>query len=325
MKRQTIDKAFIKTLDWFNNKVVDWNSAGITYNLDGTTSQLQQYHFGFTCDSSITSSNGEYVLIYLKLGTKGLLLKNGELLREINRSYYQSSVYEFPAAFIDYKGKTYLIHCPREYCMLDIEDVESGILITSIPEREPSDIFHSRLEVSQDNKYLLSKGWVWHPFDVIALFDIEQCFLDPTLLDSGISPELDGEVHTATFLNDTQVICMSEEMEYDDDKEESISCDQLSIWNLMTQEIEHTTKLGVVTGNLFPIDDKRCWDMYNHPKIIDLESGKVIVEDKTLNSGQQSSAIIHHLKDLPKIAYNKATKQIAIANDKENLIEILTP
>ena len=40
-----------------------------------------------------------------------------------------------------------------------------------------------------------------------------------------------------------------------------------------------------------------------------------------IDSGKQGSSIIHHLSDLPKIAFNKETKQIAIA--KNNTIEIL--
>jgi hypothetical protein len=136
MKRRTIEAFGLKTLDWFEGKVVDWNSAGTQYSVDGEKKQLQKYHFRFTCDSSISSDDGEYVLIYQKLGTKGLLLKNGELIREINRSYYHSSVYEFPAAFLTYKERVYLVHCPNEYCQLDIEDVETGEIITNKIERK---------------------------------------------------------------------------------------------------------------------------------------------------------------------------------------------
>ena len=76
MKRQTIETNYLKTIDWFDNKIVDWNSAGTQYSLNGKTKQLQKYHFGFVCDGSITSECGKYVLLFQKLGTKGLLLKN---------------------------------------------------------------------------------------------------------------------------------------------------------------------------------------------------------------------------------------------------------
>lgn len=207
MKRQTLKAPALRTLDWFEDKLVDWNSAGTQYNWDGSSQKLQKYHFGFVCDGSITSENGEYALIYQKRGTKGLLLKNGEVLREINRSYYQSDVYEFPAAFLNYQDRTYLIHCPNQYCQLDIEDVETGEIFTNIPERNPHDVFHSRLEVSSNNQFILSKGWYWHPFDGVELFEVAKCMENPLLLDEKISLPLDWEeVPSASFLNDEEIL-----------------------------------------------------------------------------------------------------------------------
>lgn len=324
MKRQTIEPAYVRTLDWFNDTVVDWNSAGTAYSLDGTQTQLQKYHFGFVCDGAISSPCGTYALIYQKLGTKGLLLKNGELLREINRSYYQSSAYEFPAAFWEYKGRTYLIHCPREYCMIDIEEVETGILITNIEAREPTDVFHSRLEVSPDNKYLLSKGWVWHPWNIVEYFDLEKCFEQPTLLDKGTRPEVDGEVFSATFFSPDKVLVLdSDEIDYESNTNTVHVKNTIQIWNLKTNKIEHTVELDGPVGNLFPIDDKRCWDLYSYPKIFDLKTGKILEEDKDLFSGRQNSSIIRHLDNLPRIAFNQKTRQLALTN--ENCIEVLTP
>lgn len=324
MKRKTIETNYLKTIDWFDNKIVDWNSAGTQYSKNGETRQLQKYHFGFECDGSITSENGEYVFIFQKLGTKGLLLKNGEILREINRSYYQSSVYEFPSAFFTFKNRTYLVHCPIGYCRLDIEDVETGEILTNKSERRPQDVFHSRLEISKDSKHLLSKGWVWHPIDIIELFNIEKCISDPTLLDKGITiPNVTSEICSASFIDNNRIlVCASNEEPMDDENEEPIPPGHIAIWNIKTNEISKSVKIKGVFGNVFAIDDKKCWDLYDYPKIIDLISGEVIDKDEEVFSGKQGSSIIHHLDNLPKIAFNKETKQIAIAND--NKIEILT-
>jgi hypothetical protein len=324
MQRKTIEAYSVRTIDWFDDKVVDWNSAGTQYLESGEKEQLHKYHYGFVCDGSITSENGVYVLIFQKLGTKGLLLKNGELLREINRSYYQSSVYEFPAAFFTLKNKTYLVHCPAEYCRLDFEDVETGEIITKQSERDPQDFFHSRLEVSKDNKYLLSKGWFWHPFDSIELFDIEQCISDPKLLDRGKSiPDVTSEICSASFIDNNRIlVCASNEEPMDDENEEPIPPGHIAIWNIESDEVSKAVKINGEFGNVFAINDKRCWDLYKYPKIIDLINGEIIDKLEELSSGEQGSSIIHHLKDLPKIAFNQETKQIAIATD--NKIEILT-
>ena len=52
------------------------------------------------------------------------------------------------------------------------------------------------------------------------------------------------------------------------------------------------------------------------------ENGEIIDKDSTIFSGKQNSSIIHHLDILPKVAFNRNTKQIAIASD--NKVDILT-
>lgn len=325
MQRNTIDTYGLRTIDWFNNKIVDWNSAGTQYSNSDETTQLWKYHFGFVCDGSITSENGEYVLIYQKLGTKGLLLKNGELIREINRSYYQSSAYEYPATFFTYENRTFLAHCPNAYCQLDFEDVETGEILTAIEGREPQDYFHSRLEVSPDNKYLISKGWYWHPFDSVELFDIVACFSNPKLLDRGKSmPNVVSEVCSASFIdNDRILVSASNEEPLDDEDDGAIPPLHIGVWNIKTDEIESSKRVDGEFGNVFAINEKWCWDLYKYPKIIDYTTGTIIDKLEEISSGKQQSSIIHHLKDVPRISFNRETGQIAIAWD--NKIEILTP
>ena len=323
MKRVTIKADYLRTIDWFENKVIDWNSAGTQYSENGEIKQLNKYFFGFACDGSITSENGEYSFIYKKLGTKGLLLKNGEVLREINRSYYQSSVYEFPAAFLQFRGRTYLAHCPFGYNQIDFEDAETGEVVTNIPKRKPQDIFHSRLEISPDNKNLISKGWAWHPIDVIELFDIEKCFENPNLLDKGVNiPNVNAEISSASFINNDKILVRASKEGWAEEESDIIKDGQVATWNFKTGEVLNPITINSQIGNIFSIDETRCWDLYRYPKIIDLTSGKVIDKIEEIDSGKQSSSIIHHIADLPKIAFNRRTKQMAIA--KDNTIEILT-
>jgi len=115
MKRITLQTNGLMTISWLKDRVIDWGNSGRQYLLNGQVQELGGYYFSFPFDSAITSDNGVYSAIYQNLGTKGLLLKNGKILREINRSYYQADVYEYPIAFATLKnGKTYLIHCPNE-------------------------------------------------------------------------------------------------------------------------------------------------------------------------------------------------------------------
>ena len=285
--------------------------------------QLYNHYFTFAFNGAITSANGTYAFIYQKLGTKGLLLKNGEFIREINRTYYCADVYEFPWAFVEIDDRTYLIHCPIAYDQLDFEDVETGELVTNIPGRVPPDIFHSRLEVSSDGSLLMDKGWVWHPLDRTFVFDIKDCFHNPMLLDKfDVEPPVDVEIVTASFIDNKRVLIGSSNEVIDEDNL-SMFANQIATWDLQTNTISNQVAIDVEFGNLFVINERFAWDLYNFPKIIDTNSGRVIDSNKNINSGKQRSAIVSKSAGLPQIIFNYQTKQIAISGDEK--IEILTP
>jgi len=323
MKRQTIPANHLKTICWFNNGVIDWASAGKQYTLDGKTDQLGENSFNFG-DGAIISADGQYAFIYQKLGTKGLLLKNGALLREINRSYYCADVYEYPAAFITLNSKTFLIHCPSEYCRLDFEEVETGHIITSREGRNPTDFFHSRLEISPNGKYLMSKGWFWHPWDAIKVFDIEKCIQNPKLLDeSEIYPNVGVEIATASFIDDRCILLgSSDEEEMNEELLENLLPKHIAIWDITLNQISKPVKMDIEFGNLFAINDQYAWDTYGFPKIINLVTGEIVDQDESLQSGLQNSSIIRNIEELPKVAFNQKTKQLAITNgDSIEIIE----
>ncbi|MES2062486.1 MAG: hypothetical protein V4456_11240 [Bacteroidota bacterium] len=322
MEHQTITANYIATICWNGNIIVDWASAQ-QYDLNGSTDRLG-IHYGFG-DSAISSDNNEYVFIYKKLGTKGLLLKNGELVKEINRSYYCSNVYEFPAAFVTVKGKTYLIHCPVAYNQIDFEDVETGELITNVGGREPEDMFYSRLEVSPDGTYLMSKGWVWHPLDSVVVFDIKECLKNPRMLDNPqICPDTRAvEVCTASFIDDSTVVIGSSDEFVDEEDIGQLPPKHICLWHLKNNELSKPVKVNGDFGNLFAINNSYAWDLLGFPKIIDINTGEIIEQNKDINSGKQQSSIISDNSDFPSIIFNRQTKQVAIKAFEK--IEVLTP
>ncbi|WP_293306153.1 hypothetical protein, partial [Pedobacter sp. UBA5917] len=242
-----------------------------------------------------------------------------------NRSYYCADVYEYPAAFVTLEGKTFLIHCPSKYCRLDFENAETGQIITDAIDRNPIDFFHSRLEVSPNGKYLISKGWFWHPFDAIRLFDIKECFSNPHLLDqSEIYPNVGTEISTASFIDDNRVLWGSSDgEEIDDGLLENLPQKCMAIWDISSGRLSKPIKIDIEFGNLYAINNRFAWDIYKFPKIINLETGQVVDQDESISSGLQNSSIIHHLGNLPKVAFNPQTKQLAISNG--DAIEILEP
>lgn len=323
MERNTITTNRLRSICWLNDSIIDWINSGMLYSPDGSKKQCSKYGFVFSFDASITSSCGTYAFIYQKLGTKGVLLKNGEQLREINRSYYFAENYEYPAAFATVNDVTYLIHCPFEYNRLEFEIVETGEILTNVPGREPSDLFYSRLEVSDDSRFLISKGWLWHPLDVVEIFDIAACIANPLLLDkSDFTPDFGVEIGTASFVNNTQILIGSSDEVFDEDNI-IIPPKHIAIWNLLSGEITNVVKVQGEFGNLFAINDEFAWDTFGFPKIINLKTGEIVDIDKSIDSGKQNSSIVNRDDKLPLVAFNRQTKQLAIgANEK---IEVLTP
>ncbi|WP_326984123.1 hypothetical protein VUJ46_06135 [Chryseobacterium sp. MYb264] len=320
MERHTIKEVHFSTLTWAGDYLIDWAHSGTIFLPDGQIKKLGNYYLAFSFDSAINSSDGVYSVVYKRLGTKGLLLKNGEILREINRSYYHAEVYEYPVAFAKLNdGRDILIHCPNEYNRLEFEEVETGLILTNHIDRDPSDFFHSRLEVSPDNKTLLSKGWAWHPFDYVEVFDIEECIENPKALDqSKLNPEVNTEISTASFINNELVLIgASNDMEpFDDNSPDQLQNGQIGIWNLTTNTVSDIINPEcVIGGNLMIIDDTFAWTFYEHPKIINFRTGEIVDEIKEIWSGKQVSSIIHTTKDLPLISLNPKTRQIAIGRD----------
>jgi hypothetical protein len=168
-------------LTWRGDALVDWKGI-FEYRLDGTSSDAT-VNYAYRFDRAIASTSGKYAVLYEQLGTKGIILKQGKIIREINRSFYHAHVYEYPIMFLKFpEGTEAIAHCPDHYNVIEIEEVESGKRLTTRT-GESADFFHSRLQVSPNGKYLMSAGWRWHPWDYIQIYNVEQALENPETLD----------------------------------------------------------------------------------------------------------------------------------------------
>jgi hypothetical protein len=323
IQRQTIANCDPQTIAWLaKDLLVDWAQGGSLYGPAGQQGRGAGHHFAGPFNRAITSADGAYAFIYQHRGTRGLLLKKGALLRETSRSDYHAADYEYPAAFATVAGVTYLIHCPIEYNQLDFEEVETGELVTNVAGRAPAGYFHSRLEVSPDGTFLLSKGWFWHPWDAVVAFDIAACLANPLVLDeTALRPDVGTEVCTAGFLTDELVVLgTSNEEAMDEDLEAALPRESIAIWNIRTNALTAPVHIASEFGNLFPLTEKLAWDLYKHPKLLDLTTGALVASLPELASGGQRSAIVQH--DVPAIAFDRATGQLAFVTG--NQLELLS-
>ncbi len=207
MKLKTVNAPDVKSLVWSGDTLVDWISGGDTYSLEGA-SEASRVHYPYTFNEAISSRSGKYVVLVSRRSTKALLLRNGKLIRELNRSYYCAESYDYPVAFVTLSdGREAIAHCPNEYNQLEVEIAETGELLKSTSDRKPSDYFHARLKVSPNNRYLASCGWVWHPVDYPHIFDIQTAEKNLSHLDGpGVELRTLADTSSLAFVSDHEIV-----------------------------------------------------------------------------------------------------------------------
>jgi hypothetical protein len=304
----------VRSLHWHGDALVDLASGGITYHFDGTTKPRSVY-YAYRFDQAIGFKETGYAILYEKLGTKGLILKNGKHVREINRSYYRANAYEYPIAIFELPdGRVAIAHCPEEYNKIEIEEIESGKRL-AVRQGEAQDFFHSRLQVSPNGEYLISAGWVWHPIDLIQIFSIPEALRNPSYLDQYKRlqlPEELFEINAAAFQKNGKIL-ITGLSDGDSGKQDSF----LVRYNPKDWNTELLVPLHEVSGTIMAVGDEHLVGFSEHPKLIEISTGKVIYRWPELKSGNQNSSIIHHLGKLPYLALDPARNRFAVADDKE--------
>lgn len=325
LKRKTLNyNTSPKSLNWKDGQLVDWVGGGSVYRLNEEfTPSFRSYAYHF--NAAIQSPNGTYAAIYERSGTKGLLLKNGEIIREINRSYYQAGAYEYPIAFANLENGQYaLIHCPNDYNKIEVEDLETGEPLGPTIERKPDDCFHSRLRVNKSGTHFISAGWFWHPYGMMQLYNLQDVIESPLILDNSNSIiPINSEVCSAEFLSNNLVYISSTFEEPLDDEEEDenyLQEGELGLFNIQENRWLKKIKSKQTLGNLIPIDENFIVDMYKHPKLINTNTGVIVQVIEGIDSAKQCSSIVWDAK-LSPVAVDHKNKQIAIGGD--NKIEIL--
>jgi hypothetical protein len=175
--------AGILSLCWRGDELVDWVGGGRAFASDGTEQPASvSLWLPFRRRNDI--AGWPLCRDYERLGTKGLLLHDGRIIRELDRSFYHADAHEYPVAlFNDPEGRLLIARCPGQYCRVELEEAESGRPLTASADRKPSDFFHSRLAASPHGTRLLSAGWLWHPLSCVVCFDVARALTDPRHLD----------------------------------------------------------------------------------------------------------------------------------------------
>ncbi|NEB04589.1 hypothetical protein G3I78_36900 [Streptomyces sp. SID13726] len=275
--------AEVQSLAWDGDDLVDAVGGGRRWGPDGV--ERASISRGFPFDRSVVSPSGRYSVVHAERGTEALLLDGDRLVRELNRSDYHAADFDYPVALGALPdGREVLVHCPEEYNVLEIEDVESGERLTR-GERQPKDVFHSRLAVSPDGTHLLSAGWVWHPYGVVEVFDLADALTAPAVLDGHgvlpMDPGIDAEVVSACWLDGDRVAVATGEEFLDDEETPALGPRQLGVWSLSAMRWIHRNKVDFTIGTLIARGDTVV-SLYGNPRLIDVTTGAVVAEWPTV-------------------------------------------
>ncbi len=248
----------IRSLVWQSEQLVDWAAGNRRIALDGQVTSCSVI-YAYRFDAACASPSGRYVVLYERLGTKGLVLDQGRLIREINRSYYFANAFEYPVtiAALD-NGQEVLIHCPDEYNQLEIDDLVTGQRLTASAARKSSDFFHSRLAVC--GRFLMSAGWLWHPLEYVYVYDWHAALSDPRLLDEAreLTP-IAVEMEAAAFIDDQHLVVATTAESFADEEGKEFSLpnmqapNSLGIWDLYDWQLLRQVHVAEPLGTIMPL------------------------------------------------------------------------
>lgn len=315
----TLQAPGVRSLVWREDVLIDWVGGGATYHLDGRHHEAgvrYAYHFDAALDCA------PYSVIFERRGTKGLLLRDGDVVRELNRSFYHASAYEYPVALWRTKsGRTLLAHCPEHYHQLEVEDAETGERLTA-GTRDPDDCFHSALALSPSGRRLLSAGWLWHPWSVVRFVEVLAALEDPRALDHlahcPASPDVDGaEALSAAWQSDDRLLVGLAGFEASPGAEPSTG---LAVCDVATQVVLRTVALGYPPGRMMPVGSEYVVTFFQHPRLVSLTEGRVVTEWPELPTGAQSCSILLGQEEGPALALDPGQARFAVQRGSEIVV-----
>lgn len=328
----------IRSLAWRGDTLIDWVGGGDGYGLDGST-QSAGASFSYRFDSAVTNRAGDVAVVFERYGTKGVVASSDEVFREINRSYYRAEDYFYPVCLWDAAaGRTLLAHCPEEYNRIEIEDAITGERLTASADREPCDFFHSCLQANPAGTRLLSAGWVWHPINVVAIFDIALAIREPGTLDEieGYTDDDDdddsqnrestadeagmGEQYSTCWQTDDRALISCDFWNANDGARKAGKTMKspvgVVVYEIPTGRCVQTVDLGRTAGIMMPVGDDRFVSFRGHPRLISLADGSVIAEWPDLPTEDLSSCFSERRDNLPSpLALDPVNHRFAVFRD----------
>jgi hypothetical protein len=311
-----------RSLLWRDEGIVDLVGGGAYVSLDGAA-QRPTVNWAFAFDMALASPSGQLQVLYTVAGTKGIVTTTSTVVREINRSFYCASGYEYPVAIGRLSdGTEVLAHCPAAYNKLMLERLVDGTPVVPSP-AEATDVFQSRLRFSPSGRYLLSAGWVWHPVGVVRLYDITVALGDPAHLGGeGVLPwsAVDGDVEAACWLTDDRLaVYVNPAKEAFDGEGDSLHPGELGVWSIEQEQWVSRVPMGQQHMGTMHEFGGNLLSLYEHPRLVEVATGTVTKEWPDLSTGRQLGSILPK-EPVPPVAVDSEHLRFAVLDGEEVIV-----
>jgi hypothetical protein len=312
----------VPALAWDVGYLVAPESGPLRWTPDGTPVEQECRGFGGPFGQSVTSADGRYRVLYAERGTKALLLDGHDLVREFDRSYYHAADYDYPVAVgTTADGREVVVHCPTRYDTLHIDDLHSGERLTegrrlTEGQRQPIDVFHSRLSISPDGNHLLDVGWVWQPYGVALVYSLPQALADPASLDGfGVVPfhrTVGAEVANACWLDADRIAVTTSTDDDDDSGPDELGRAQVGVWSIGAGGWLHRSALGFEAGVILARGEQIV-TLHGHPRLVDVATGRVVAEWPEVDTGRWTACYGLTHRPSPVVALHPDGTRLAVA------------
>jgi hypothetical protein len=169
--------------------------------------------------------------------------------------------------------------------------------------------FHSQLTANPSGTRFASAGWVWHPWQAVAWFDVARALANPHELDSGRSAPSSryvglAEETSASWIDDTHLVVGAsgededpQTVAEDAGPEPRLKPNGIAVYDVVEATCVRQVVLDEPPGLMMPLGDEHVVAFYHHPRVISLRTGQVLHTFDTLNTGLQAGSIALGVSD----------------------------
>jgi hypothetical protein len=164
---------------------------------------------------------------------------------------------------------------------------------------------------------------------------VADALANPDTLDIATGPEADCGINAAAFVTRDTLLLASETDAEDFAAGENpppadaphayprLRPGTLGLYGLTANQLRCIAPLHEPAGTLMPAGPDHAVSFFNHPKLLHVPTGQIALRWPDLQTGQQTSSIIHHISPIPPLALDPQNRRFAVAiQDRITIVQL---